>query len=212
MLCHTSNHWGHRNCEQNFTNISGNNTRTTLNRFFTKTAILGTCHIIRKVLQAETWSLSGGVHHWLKGRITSEERKPPRFYPRGKDPPVPIVQEAGWAPEPVWTQRLEEKPFAPAGDRTPIAQPVVRHYTAWANPAPQLQIVCDVTIVTQQCKQPQNTAMQGWKSFIQLTNLNLNHFKMIKAMGLKIITSRSPLMMSPPYHFSWKSSTWFKSW
>jgi hypothetical protein len=21
-------------------------------------------------------------------------------------PPVPIVQEAGWAPEPVWTQRL----------------------------------------------------------------------------------------------------------
>jgi hypothetical protein len=25
------------------------------------------------------------------------------------------VQEAGWAPEPVWTQRLEEKTFAPAG-------------------------------------------------------------------------------------------------
>jgi hypothetical protein len=23
--------------------------------------------------------------------------------------PVPIVQEAGWAPEPVWTQRIEEK-------------------------------------------------------------------------------------------------------
>jgi hypothetical protein len=54
MLCHTSNHWGHRNCEQKFTKISGNNTRTTLNRFLTKTAILGTSHIIRKVLQAET--------------------------------------------------------------------------------------------------------------------------------------------------------------
>jgi hypothetical protein len=40
----------------------------------------------------------------------------------GKGPPVPIVQEAGWAPEPVWTQRLEEKSFAPAGDRTPIAR------------------------------------------------------------------------------------------
>jgi hypothetical protein len=36
MLCHTSNHWGHRNCEQKFTKLSGNNTRTTLNRFFTK--------------------------------------------------------------------------------------------------------------------------------------------------------------------------------
>jgi hypothetical protein len=29
----------------------------------------------------------------------------------GKGPPVPIGQEAGWAPEPVWTQRLEEKSF-----------------------------------------------------------------------------------------------------
>jgi hypothetical protein len=28
------------------------------------------------VLQAETWSLSGGVHHWLKSRSTREERKP----------------------------------------------------------------------------------------------------------------------------------------
>jgi hypothetical protein len=54
MHCHTSNHWGHRSCEQKFTKISGNNIRTTLNRFPTKTAILGTSYIIRKVLQAET--------------------------------------------------------------------------------------------------------------------------------------------------------------
>jgi hypothetical protein len=56
--------------------------------------------------------------------------RPGRALPPGKGPPVPIVQEAGWDPEPVWTQRLEEKSFAPAGDRTPIAQSVVRHYTA----------------------------------------------------------------------------------
>ena len=31
-----------------------------------KTAILGTSHIIRKVLQCETWSLSGGDHRWFK--------------------------------------------------------------------------------------------------------------------------------------------------
>jgi hypothetical protein len=30
-------------------------------------------------------------------------------------PPVPIGQEAGWAPEPVWTQRLEEISFALPG-------------------------------------------------------------------------------------------------
>jgi hypothetical protein len=48
--------------------------------------------------------------------------RPGRALPPGKGPPVPIVQEAGWAPEPVWTQRLEEKSFAPAGDRTTIAR------------------------------------------------------------------------------------------
>jgi hypothetical protein len=37
-------------------------------------------------------------------------------------PPVAIGQEAGWVPEPVWTQRIEEKFFAPAGDRTPVVQ------------------------------------------------------------------------------------------
>jgi hypothetical protein len=40
----------------------------------------------------------------------------------GKGPPVPIVQEAGWASEQVWTQELEEKSFVPAGDRIPIAR------------------------------------------------------------------------------------------
>jgi hypothetical protein len=44
-------------------------------------------------------------------------------------PPVPIVQELGWAPEPVWTQRLEEKSSASVGDRNPAVQPVVRHCT-----------------------------------------------------------------------------------
>jgi hypothetical protein len=58
--------------------------------------------------------------------------RPGPALPPGKVPPVPIVQEAGWAAEPVWTQRIEEKSFAPAGDRTPVVQPVVRHYTAWA--------------------------------------------------------------------------------
>jgi hypothetical protein len=51
--------------------------------------------------------------------------------------PVPIGKEAGWVPEPVRTQGLENKSFASAGDRTPIVQPVVRHYTAWATAAPK---------------------------------------------------------------------------
>jgi hypothetical protein len=47
--------------------------------------------------------------------------RPGRALPPGKRTPVPIGQEAGWASEPVWTQRLEEKPLASAGDRTSIA-------------------------------------------------------------------------------------------
>jgi hypothetical protein len=45
----------------------------------------------------------------------------------GNGPPVPIAQEAEWAPEPVWTQGLEEKSSASVGDRTPIVQSAVRH-------------------------------------------------------------------------------------
>jgi precorrin-4 methylase len=38
------------------------------------------------------------------------------LYPWGKDPPVPIVYEAAWELEPVWTQRLEEIMFVSARD------------------------------------------------------------------------------------------------
>jgi hypothetical protein len=47
--------------------------------------------------------------------------RPDRPLPRGRIP-VPIVQEAGWASEPVWTQRLEEKSFSLERDRTPVVQ------------------------------------------------------------------------------------------
>jgi hypothetical protein len=47
--------------------------------------------------------------------VSGQRHAPAALLPPGKVPPVPIVQEAGWAPEPVWTQRLEEKSFAPPG-------------------------------------------------------------------------------------------------
>jgi hypothetical protein len=52
-----------------------------------------------------------------------------RALPPGKEPPVPIGQEAGWASEPVRMQRPEEKSSASVGDRTPVVQSVVSHYT-----------------------------------------------------------------------------------
>jgi hypothetical protein len=70
------------------------------------------------------------THSQLRHQLgVSGQHTPGRALPPGKGPPVPILQEAGRAPEPVWTQRLEEKPSASVGDRTPFIQSVVRHYT-----------------------------------------------------------------------------------
>jgi hypothetical protein len=68
--------------------------------------------------------------------VSGQYHAPAALYPRGKDPPVPIGQEAGWALEPIWKQRLEEKSSASVKDRTPVVQSVVSHYTDWATPTP----------------------------------------------------------------------------
>jgi hypothetical protein len=57
--------------------------------------------------------------------------RPGRALAPGKVPPVPIVQEAGWTSEPVWTQKLQEKSFHLCRgsnlDR-PVVQSVARRY------------------------------------------------------------------------------------
>jgi hypothetical protein len=67
--------------------------------------------------------------------VSGQRHSPAALLPPGKGPPVPIAQEAEWAPESVWTQRLEEKFFRLCRgsnvDR-PVVQPVARHYTDWA--------------------------------------------------------------------------------
>jgi hypothetical protein len=85
-------------------------------------------------------TLHGGIwgersyssYSYLTSVLDEGERsasRPGRALPSGKGPPVPIGQEAGWAPEPVWTQRLEEKSSASVGDKPPVVQFVVSHYT-----------------------------------------------------------------------------------
>jgi hypothetical protein len=48
---------------------------------------------------------------------------------------VNVTTRPRFIPESIWTQRLEEKSSASVGDRTPVFQSVVRHYTDRATPA-----------------------------------------------------------------------------
>jgi hypothetical protein len=68
----------------------------------------------------------------LDGSVWSASH-PGRALPfRGKYP----LHSLGSTQELVWTPRLQEKSFSSAGDRTPVVQAIVRHYTDYATPAP----------------------------------------------------------------------------
>jgi hypothetical protein len=72
----------------------------------------------------------------------SDQRHAPAALCPGKGPPVTIVQEAGWASEPVCTQEVRGKILCPCrGSKadSPVVQSKVRHYTNWATPASKIQ-------------------------------------------------------------------------
>jgi hypothetical protein len=72
-------------------------------------------------------------YSFLTSALDGGERsgsRPGRALLRGKDPRYPLYRRLGGP------RRIQDKSFAPAGDRTPVVQSVVRHYTDWATPAP----------------------------------------------------------------------------
>jgi hypothetical protein len=66
--------------------------------------------------------------------MRGQQHAPAAFTP-GKDR-VPIVQEAGWSPEPVW---IGAENLATPGFDPRTFQPVVSRYTDYAIPAPIFQ-------------------------------------------------------------------------
>jgi hypothetical protein len=70
--------------------------------------------------------------------------RPGRTLPLEKGSPIPIGQKAGWAPEPVWTQRLEEKSFASVGDRTSIVRSSSAYSDTTLAEVPRLQNIYNI--------------------------------------------------------------------
>jgi hypothetical protein len=74
--------------------------------------------------------------------VSGQRHAPGRALAPRKGHPVPIVQETGWAREPAWTQRLEEKFFRlcrGSNLERPVVRPVARHYTDWATRLTKIQ-------------------------------------------------------------------------
>jgi hypothetical protein len=70
--------------------------------------------------------------------VSGQRHTPAALLPPGKGPQVPTGQVVEWASEPIWTQEAIWKILCSRRESNPdrpVVQPVVRHYTAWANPA-----------------------------------------------------------------------------
>jgi hypothetical protein len=97
--------------------------------------LLRTDHVKVKVPLTDPKAHWGGVTSALQENGWSAPH-PCRFF-LGKDP-VPIVQEAGWAPGLVCTCA---KTSLPPGFDFRTAQPVANRYTDWAIPTPHVKVV-----------------------------------------------------------------------
>jgi hypothetical protein len=64
--------------------------------------------------------------------VSGQLHAPTALFP-GKVPRYPYDRKL------VWTMRNREIFFALVGNQTPAVQPVARHYTDWAIPAPNLK-------------------------------------------------------------------------
>jgi hypothetical protein len=63
--------------------------------------------------RAEVMPHHSEPRHYLK--VSGQLHAPVALTPR-KEPPVPIGEEVGWIPEPVWTTWSGDKSLVPAGN------------------------------------------------------------------------------------------------
>jgi hypothetical protein len=71
----TGNMWRQRNSNERFKEQFGRHGGETFSIFSTKTAVVGTSHVIRNVLRAETGRLRFGHRHWFSRKSAREKRR-----------------------------------------------------------------------------------------------------------------------------------------
>jgi hypothetical protein len=82
------------------------------------------------------------IHRFLTSELVGGEwsaSRPCRFTP-GKEDPVPMLEEFGWTPEPVWAIWRSENflPYRDSNSPPLVVQPVASRYTDWAIPAQKI--------------------------------------------------------------------------
>jgi hypothetical protein len=77
--------------------------------------------VIKNKSRYTSWRRLGERRYNSSFSTSGLDGAPAALYPRGKNPRYPLYRRIDKFPEPVWTQRLEEKSFASSGDLTSIA-------------------------------------------------------------------------------------------
>jgi hypothetical protein len=104
----------------------------------------------------------------LDGGEWSESR-PGRALPPGKGPPVPIGYEAGWAPQPVWTQRLEHT--VTYRIKCPVCAYNCRLWNIW--------LYCLLFSLIFQCINPWTVYLAYWHRTIRPMQRGWPHFHLL---------------------------------
>jgi len=107
------------------------------------------------------------------------------LYPKQR-PPVPIWQEAAWAPDPVWTQwwRRGIPSLPPTGNRTPVIHPVTQSLY-WLT-VPHWKLICKSPRLSQRSNH--TIEHEGWTTCHALNTKVRNLTEVLgRACGLSLL-------------------------